>query len=170
MDLTAYIRDVEDFPKPGIIFKDITPLLSNHQAMDYTIAQLAERFRDQGITKIAGIESRGFIFAPPLALAIGCGFIPIRKPGKLPWRSRSVEYELEYGSDTIEIHEDAVDSSDKVLIIDDLLATGGTMGAAVQLVRALGAEVHATACIINLNFLGGKDKIDTQHHGIINYD
>ena len=170
MDLTAFIRDVEDFPKPGIVFKDITPLLSDHQAMDYTIAHLAELFQGQGITKIAGIESRGFIFAPPLALALGCGFIPVRKPGKLPWRSRSVEYDLEYGSDKIEIHEDAVGENDRVLIIDDLMATGGTMAAAVQLVRELNATVHATACVINLNFLGGAEKIDADHHGVINYD
>ncbi len=170
MDLTQYIRDVEDFPKPGITFKDITPLLSNHKAMDHAIGQLSERFGNQGITKIAGIESRGFIFAPPLALALGCGFVPVRKPGKLPWRCRSVEYDLEYGSDKIEIHEDAVSADDKVLIIDDLLATGGTMAAAISLVQDLGAEVYATACIINLNFLGGGEKIDTEHHGLINYD
>lgn len=170
MDLTQYIRDVPDFPKPGIIFKDITPLLMNHQAMNHTIAMLAERFAHKGITKIAGIESRGFIFAPPLALALGCGFVPVRKPGKLPWRCRSVEYQLEYGSDRIEIHEDAVSAADKVLIIDDLLATGGTMAAAISLIRELGADVHATACVINLNFLGGREKIGTEHHGLIEYD
>ncbi len=170
MDLSTYIRDVADFPKPGIVFKDITPLLGNHAAMQHCIALLAEHYAQQGITKIAGIESRGFIFAPPLALALGCGFVPIRKPGKLPWRCRSVEYDLEYGSDKIEIHEDAVSANDKVLIIDDLLATGGTMLAAVSLIRELGAHVQATACIINLNFLGGRDKLDTEHHGLLNYD
>lgn len=170
MDLTRFIRDVPDFPKPGIVFKDITPLLADHQAMNHAIDVLTERFNDRGISKIAGIESRGFIFAPPLALRLGCGFIPVRKPGKLPWRCRSVEYDLEYGSDSIEIHEDAINHGDQVLIIDDLLATGGTMAAAVSLVRALGGVVHSTACIINLNFLGGSKRIDTDHFGLINYD
>src|SRR3954464_1936181 len=135
MDLRPFIRDVPDFPKPGIVFKDITPLLRSHEALDYISHALAAPYKDAGITAVAAIESRGFIFGSGVARVLGAGFVPIRKPGKLPWTKRSHEYELEYGRDKIEIHDDALSPDDRVLVIDDVLATGGTLAAAIALVR-----------------------------------
>jgi len=134
MDLRPFIRDVPDFPKPGIIFKDISPLLRSHEALDYVSHALAERFKDAGVTAVAAIESRGFIFGSGVARVLGCGFVPIRKPGKLPWKTRRGEYTLEYGSGVLEIHEDALAEDDRVLIIDDLLATGVTAACAASLI------------------------------------
>lgn len=157
--LETYIRDVPDFPKPGILFKDITPLLRSAEALKQTCAMLADPFRDAGVTAVAGIESRGFIFGSVVAQNLGAGFVPIRKPGKLPWTRRRHEYVLEYGSDALEIHDDAVTAADRVLVIDDVLATGGTLAAAAQLVRGLDATVVGLATVIELGFLGGRDKL-----------
>jgi adenine phosphoribosyltransferase len=170
MDLQPFIRDVPNFPKPGIIFKDITPLLGNHEALKYSINVIAKAFAGKGITKVVGIESRGFIIAPPVALALKAGFVPIRKPGKLPWKAIREGYNLEYGSDAIEIHEDSVLPSDVVLMIDDVLATGGTMEAAVKLVRRVGANVIGTAFLIDLAFLGGFNRLDCPVFSVLRYN
>jgi adenine phosphoribosyltransferase len=170
MDLQPYIRDVPNFPKPGIIFKDITPLLGNHVALGYAIDVIAKAFAGKGITKVVGIESRGFIIAPPVALALKAGFVPIRKPGKLPWKSIREAYNLEYGSDSIEIHEDSVMPNDVVLMIDDVLATGGTMEAAVKLVRRVGGNVIGTAFLIDLAFLGGGNRLDSPVFSVLRYN
>jgi adenine phosphoribosyltransferase len=158
--LETFIRDVPDFPKPGILFKDITPLLRSAEALTATCALLAEPFRDQGVTLVAGIESRGFIFGSIVAQNLGAGFVPIRKPGKLPWTTRRHEYILEYGSDALEIHDDALSPTDRVLVIDDVLATGGTLAAATQLVRGFDATLIGAAIVIELGFLGGREKLD----------
>src|SRR3954462_3956451 len=169
MELRAHIRDVPDFPKKGIVFKDITPMLGNAAALAHVIDRLAETFKGKGITKVVGIESRGFIFATPVALALGAGFVPIRKPGKLPWKSRSQKYGLEYGTDTIEIHDDAVGPQDRVLMVDDVLATGGTMEAACKLVRLLGGQVVGCAFAIDLAFLGGAKRLDVPCFSVLSY-
>jgi adenine phosphoribosyltransferase len=170
MDLTPFIRDVPDFPKPGIIFKDITPLLGNHQALNHTVEVIAKAHRGKGITKVVGIESRGFILAPPVALAIGAGFVPIRKPGKLPWKAIREGYNLEYGKDAVEIHEDSVTEKDTVLMIDDMLATGGTMEAAIKLVRRVGGKIVGTAFLIDLAFLGGGNRMDCPVFSVMRFD
>lgn len=159
MDLKSIIRDVVDFPKPGIVFKDITPLLNNPQALKKTVDLLARAAEGLEITKVAGIESRGFIFGAAAAIELGVGFVPIRKPGKLPAETISESYSLEYGTDTIEMHKDALESGDKVLLIDDLLATGGTIQAATKLVEKAGAEVSKIAFVIELGFLKGRERI-----------
>ena len=159
MDLKSYIRDVPDFPKPGIIFKDITPLLKNPQALSETIRLLSKSAEGMDITAVAGIESRGFIFGAGVSLELGVGFVPIRKPGKLPAETISESYSLEYGTDTIEMHKDAVGSGDRVLLVDDLLATGGTVQAAAKLIEKTGAEIAKIAFVIELGFLHGRDKI-----------
>ncbi len=168
--LEDHIRDIPDFPKPGIVFKDITPLLGDPDAFRSSIEKLADPFRDAGIGKVVGIESRGFIFGAAVAQLLGCGFVPIRKPGKLPYKSRREEYELEYGTDAVEIHEDAFAANERVVIVDDVLATGGTAAAAGKLVRSLGADLTAYAIVIELSFLGGRDKIgDARLHTLITY-
>jgi adenine phosphoribosyltransferase len=158
MDLSKHLRDVPDFPKPGILFKDITPLLGDAAAMKETVARLA-RLDFGKVDRIAAIESRGFLFGAPLALHLGLGFVPIRKPGKLPWRTNRVEYSLEYGTDAVEIHQDAVKKGQRVLMVDDLLATGGTMAAACKLVEACGATVAGCAFVVELGFLAGRKKL-----------
>jgi len=158
-DLRRYIRDVPDFPKPGIIFKDITPLLRDRMAFDDTIELMSEPFRKDSVNVVAAIESRGFIFGSCIARELGAGFIPIRKPGKLPWTKRRNEYVLEYGKDALEIHDDAIAETDRVLIVDDLLATGGTINAAAALVRGFGATIVALATVIELSFLEGRRKL-----------
>ena len=158
MDLTSYLRDVPDFPKPGILFKDITPLLADPAALDASITQLAALGWDRA-TKVVGIESRGFIFGVPLALRLGVGFVPVRKPGKLPYKTHSREYSLEYGTDRLEIHQDGVGPGDRVVIVDDLLATGGTMGATCELVEGSGAEVIGCTALIELAFLDGRSRL-----------
>ena len=169
-DLRSFIRDVPDFPKPGVMFKDITPLLRSPQAFRDTIQSLAEPFRNSGITSVAGIESRGFIFGAGVARALNAGFIPIRKPGKLPWTTRRHEYVLEYGTDALEIHDDAAVHGDRVLIVDDVLATGGTAVAAAALVRALNAELVGVATLIELTFLDPRKKLEgTNVHTLIQY-
>jgi adenine phosphoribosyltransferase len=158
MDLSAYLRDVPDFPKPGILFKDITPLLADPKALSASIDQLAE-FGWPGVTRVVGIESRGFIFGVPLAMKMGLGFTPVRKPGKLPWKTYSEEYSLEYGTDRLEIHQDGVAHQEKVLIVDDLLATGGTMEATCRLVEAAGGEVVGCVTLVELGFLDGRKRL-----------
>jgi len=170
MDLRSYIRDVPDFPKPGIVFKDITPLLRSHEALDYISHALAEPYKDSGITAVAAIESRGFIFGSGVARVLGAGFVPIRKPGKLPWKTRRGEYTLEYGSGVLEIHDDALTAGDRVLLIDDLLATGGTAACAAMLARECGATVVAAGFVIELAFLDGRSKLDgTPVYALIEY-
>ncbi len=159
IDLESFIRDVPDFPKEGIIFKDITPLLASPEAFNETCDRLAKRFADKGVVKVVGIESRGFIFGTPVAERLGVGFVPIRKPGKLPAETVSQSYQLEYGTDTIEIHADAIDPGENILLIDDLLATGGTMAAAADLVSKLGGKVVGIGFVIELCFLAGRDKL-----------
>jgi len=158
-DLEAYIRDVPDFPKPGIIFKDITPLLGDVEALREAVRQLSAPYEAEGVEVVTGIESRGFIFGSLVAERLGAGFVPIRKPGKLPAETLSQSYELEYGTDTVEIHADAIRPGQKVLMIDDLLATGGTMAAACDLVGRLGGEIVGVAFVIELCFLHGRDKL-----------
>lgn len=159
MGLEEKIRCVPDFPKPGILFRDITTLLLDGEAFAEVIDRMTEYYAEKKITKVVGIESRGFIFGAPLALRLGCGFVPIRKPGKLPAEIEYVEYDLEYGSDRIEIHLDAVCPGDRALIVDDLLATGGTAAAAGTLIEKLGAELAGFAFIIELDDLNGRRKL-----------
>jgi len=158
-ELERHIRDVPDFPKKGILFKDITPLLADGQAFRATIGHLSDRAGARRPDVIVAIESRGFIFGSAVATALGIGFVPVRKPGKLPRRSRRVTYALEYGTDSLEMHEDAVPPGARVLIVDDLLATGGTAGAAAELVLQGGAEVVGCAFVIELAFLGGRARL-----------
>ena len=157
--LAARIRDVPDFPQPGVVFKDITPLLGDAGALAGAIAGLAAPYADAGITKVVGMEARGFILATPVACALGAGFVPVRKAGKLPWEIERQEYDLEYGTDLLEVHRDAVAPGDRVLVLDDVLATGGTAAATVALVERLGAEVTGLAFLIELAFLDGRAKL-----------
>ncbi|WP_421901601.1 adenine phosphoribosyltransferase [Maridesulfovibrio sp.] len=160
MNLRDYIRDIPDFPKEGIVYFDITPLLAEPKAFQYTIDQLAERFADYKIDKIAAAEARGFIFGAPLANKLDIGFVPIRKPGKLPYETISVSYDLEYGTDNLSMHIDAVSKDENVLLIDDVLATGGTAEGMVKLVEKAGANVSAMGFIAELTFLDGKSKLN----------
>ena len=153
------VRDIPDFPKPGIVFKDITPILKSPEAMRGLVAHWKAAYADRGLEAIAGVESRGFLFGAALALEMDLPFIPIRKPGKLPADTVSAEYELEYGTDAVEIHRDALESGQKVLLIDDLLATGGTLEASARLVETVGGEIAAIACVIELGFLNGREKL-----------
>ena len=159
MDFESYIRNIPDWPKEGVMFKDITPLLASPEALKATIDTLAEAFADAGVTKVMGAEARGFIFGAALAYRLGAGFVPARKPGKLPWTTTSVTYDLEYGTDSLEMHADAIDGSDVVLICDDVLATGGTAGAKAQLVAEAGATLAGFAFLIELDFFHGRDKL-----------
>ena len=159
IDLREHLRDIPDFPKPGIVFKDITPLLAHPAAFRATIDRLATQFAGRSLDAVAAAEARGFIFAAPLALELGIGFIPIRKPGKLPHTTVSQEYALEYGTDRLEIHSDALEPGRRILLLDDVLATGGTMRACCDLVEHAGAEVVACAFVIELLFLQGRRKL-----------
>lgn len=159
MTLNQYIRDVQDFPKPGIVFKDITPLLANPKAVKECMALLINNLRERNIDKVVGVESRGFFFATLLAYELGAGFVPVRKPNKLPFETISSSYELEYGMDTLEIHTDAVKKDDRVLIHDDVLATGGTAKAVCELVEKLGGEIVQCNFLMELSFLSGREKI-----------
>ena len=169
--LHDFLRDVPDFPKPGILFKDITPLLRSPEALRSACEWLAEPFKNDGVTAVAGIESRGFIFGSIVAQNLGAGFVPIRKPGKLPWTTRRHEYVLEYGNDALEIHDDALTPEDRVLIVDDVLATGGTLAAATHLVRGFDAKLVGAATVVELGFLGGRDKLaaDLPFHSLLRY-
>jgi len=169
VNLLDYIRDIPDFPKPGIVFKDISPLLADGPAFSATVSQLATLI-PQGTDIIVGTEARGFIFGAALAAQLGIGFVPVRKPGKLPAEVHSIEYELEYGFDVLEIHRDALSKGHKVVVVDDLLATGGTARATVDLVRQLGAEVAACLFVIELTFLNGSSSLDdVPVHSLISY-
>lgn len=159
IDLKSYIRAVADFPKPGILFRDITPLLRSPEAFRYAIAGLCEPYRNTEIDVIVGAEARGFLFGPPMALELGVGFVPVRKPGKLPSETRKFSYELEYGTDTLEIHVDGVQAGNRVLIVDDLLATGGTVEACCKLITQANATVVGCAFLIELKDLGGASRI-----------
>ena len=154
--LTASIRDIADFPRAGVGFKDITPLLGDAALLRATVDALAAPLADAGITKVLGVEARGFILATPVAVVLGAGFVPVRKVGKLPWEVASQEYALEYGTDILEIHRDAVTPGERVVIVDDVLATGGTAAATVRLVEALGAEVVGLSFLLELSLLGGR--------------
>lgn len=160
MDLKTKIRDIPDFPKEGILFRDITTLLKDKDAFNRVIDRFTAFYKDEGINKVVGIESRGFIFGAPLAHQLNAGFVPIRKPGKLPSDVYEAKYELEYGTDTLAIHQDAVSPGERVLIVDDLLATGGTMSAAVDLVKQIGGTIIGIAFLIELAGLKGRDKLD----------
>ena len=159
MDFESYIRDIPDWPKEGVMFKDTTPLLASPEALKATIDTLADAFADAGVTKVMGAEARGFIFGGALAYRLGAGFVPARKPGKLPWHTTSVTYDLEYGTDTLEVHEDAIGPGDVVLIVDDVLATGGTAGAKANLVAETGATLAGFAFLIELDFFSGRNKL-----------
>ncbi|HET6163512.1 MAG TPA: adenine phosphoribosyltransferase [Planctomycetota bacterium] len=159
MDLKRFVRDVPDFPKPGILFKDITPLLRDAAALRGSVEQLAARLKGQKVDAIAGIESRGFLFAATLALQLGLGLIPLRKPNKLPHSKVRESYALEYGTDALEMHEDAIRKGDRIALVDDLLATGGTMGAACKLVERCGASVVACLFVIELAALKGRERL-----------
>jgi adenine phosphoribosyltransferase len=159
MELTRYIRDVPDFPKPGIIFKDITPLLAEPAAFRHAIERMRERYRGQRINAVAAAEARGFLFAAPLALQLECPLIPLRKPGKLPYRTHSLQYDLEYGSAELQMHIDGVVEGASVLMVDDVLATGGTMAAGCQLIEKAGGKVVGCCFLVELAFLNGGAKL-----------
>ena len=170
LDLKQYIRDVPDFPKPGILFRDITPLLASPPAFAQCVERMASHFRDRAVDVVVAAEARGFIFAAPLALALKASFVPIRKPGKLPFNTRAFHYELEYGSDTLEMHVDGVSDGQNALVVDDLLATGGTVDACCQLLGQSGAHIVGCAFAIQLLGLGGADRIgDHEIFSIIQY-
>ncbi|MBU2924458.1 adenine phosphoribosyltransferase [Colwellia sp. 4_MG-2023] len=157
--LKSAIKAIPDYPVEGVLFRDVTSLLENAEAFALTIDLLTEKYKDQGFTKVVGTEARGFLFGAPLALALGVGFIPVRKPGKLPRQTFAQAYQLEYGEDVLEIHRDALSVDDKVLIIDDLLATGGTIEATTKLIRRIGAEVKDAGFVISLPDLGGEKRL-----------
>ena len=170
MDLKDHIRGIPDFPKPGILFYDISTLLRDADAWQVAMGRLARVVRAYQPDLVAGIESRGFLMAAPLALKLGCGFVMLRKRGKLPGAVIGLDYGLEYGTDRIEIQADAVHPGQRVVVVDDLLATGGTLAAGIQLLRSIGAEVPAAAALIELTFLGGRAKIDVPFQSLIAYD
>jgi adenine phosphoribosyltransferase len=159
--LDGLIRDIPDFPKPGVVFKDITPLLADHEGFSAVIDVLARAGRDADgdvvVDKVVGMEARGFILAAPVALALGAGFVPVRKAGKLPADTHSVGYDLEYGSATLELHQDSIEPGERVLMVDDVLATGGTVAATAQLIKACGGIVHGVAVLMELSFLPGRE-------------
>ena len=166
----SLIADVPDFPKEGIVFKDITPVLRDAAAFDAVVEAFRSRYKDAGITAIAGIESRGFIFGTPLALRLGCAFVPVRKPGKLPRPTHSASYALEYGEDTVHVHKEDLGDGDRVVIIDDLLATGGTAAATAEVIRKCGAKVHEIGVVIELGFLEGRKKLtEDSVHSLLTY-
>lgn len=164
------IRDVPDFPKKGILFKDITPVLSDIDTLRASIKEMAAPFMDLEIDVVVGIESRGFIFGAPIADVLNCSFVPVRKPGKLPWKTESVSYELEYGTDALEIHEDAITEGQNVLIVDDLLATGGTAEATCKLVSKLGGNIKGLSILIELKDLNGRKRLNQYNvHSLVQY-
>jgi adenine phosphoribosyltransferase len=157
--LRSLIRDIPDHPQPGVVFKDITPLLADPQGLTVTVGAIHDEFVGDGVDHVVGIEARGFIFGAPVAHALGAGFVPVRKPGKLPYSTRAEEYTLEYGTDRLEMHVDGVSGGDRVLVVDDVLATGGTAAATTRLVEAAGAKVVGLAFVLELGFLGGRGKL-----------
>lgn len=170
-DLGALIENVPDFPKPGIVFKDITPLLADPAGLSLAVELITQPFRSKSVCKVVGAESRGFIFGTAVARNLSAGFVPIRKPGKLPRKVISEDYELEYGTDRMEIHQDAVRKGDRILLVDDLLATGGTIAACCRLVESLGGEIVGVAFLIELAFLKGRDRISQYPiHSVLRYE
>ncbi len=170
-DLRDFIREIPDYPKPGILYRDITPLLANHEALTLATRLMAEPYLDAGIEVIAAAEARGFIFAAPLAMQLQAGFVPIRKPGKLPYELRSLKYDLEYGSDELQMHIDSIKPGQRVLLVDDLLATGGTMEACCRLLEQADAEIVGCSFLIHLAALGGEARLNPYHsHAVIRYD
>jgi len=164
------IRDVPDFPKKGIVFKDITPVLSDINTLRASVREMAAPFMDLEIDVVVGIESRGFIFGAPIADVLNCSFVPVRKPGKLPWKTKSVSYKLEYGTDTLEIHNDAIKTDQNVLIVDDLLATGGTAEATCKLVEETGGSIKGVSVLIELKFLKAREKLNQYNvHSLVQY-
>jgi adenine phosphoribosyltransferase len=170
MNIKDHIRQIPDFPKPGILFYDISTLLAHADAWQVTMGRLAKAVSGQQPDLLVGIESRGFLVAAPLASKLGCGFIMARKKGKLPGKTIRYEYALEYGTDTIEVQSDIVVPGQRVVVLDDLIATGGTMAATIALLRQVGAKVVGAACLIELNFLGGRQKIDVPLASMVSYD
>ncbi|HEY8765553.1 MAG TPA: adenine phosphoribosyltransferase [Solirubrobacteraceae bacterium] len=171
VNLRAFVRDIPDFPRPGIVFRDITPLLLDPRALDGAVARLVRFAQPLEIDLVVAAEARGFILGGALARALGAGFVPARKPGKLPHDTVSAEYALEYGIDALEVHADALAGGARVLIHDDLLATGGTAGALCELVSGLGADIAACAFLVELSFLGGRERLAPHHvHALIDYD
>ena len=169
--LKDLIRDIPDFPQPGVVFKDITPLLASGAGLAWCVEALSDAFADRSVDKVIGVEARGFIVAAPVAVRLGAGFIPVRKAGKLPWQVNVENYELEYRVDSLEIHPDSIETGERVLIIDDVLATGGTAAATARLARALGAEVAGFGCIIELSFLAGRGKLhDLEIVSLLSYE
>jgi adenine phosphoribosyltransferase len=158
--LKAKIRSIPDFPKPGILFRDITPLLADPRSFEGVIEALAKRYAGRKIDRVAAVESRGFLFGAPLALRLEAGFVPVRKPGKLPYRTERVTYELEYGTDAVEMHVDAIEPGQRVLVVDDLLATGGTAAAVADLATRRGGEIVELAFVIELDFLKGRERLE----------
>lgn len=170
-ELRALIRDIPDFPQPGVVFKDITPLLGDAVAFATVVDRLAEHFAGRRVDKVVGIEARGFVVAAPVAHRLAAGLVPVRKPGKLPWTTQAEEYDLEYGTDQLEVHQDAVAPGDRVVIVDDVLATGGTAAAAARLVDAIGGEVVGLGFLLELGFLGGRDRLRGRDHvSLLVYD
>lgn len=168
--LEQYIREIPDWPVKGVLFRDITPLLANTVAFKHSLDLMVTPFTDRAIDCVAAVEARGFIFGSAIAAKLGVGFVPIRKKGKLPFKTTSISYDLEYGVDTLEIHSDAIRNGEKVLLVDDLLATGGTMSAAAKLVEKLGGEVIGVSFLIELGILGGKNKLGGYDmHTVISY-
>ena len=169
--LKTLIRDVKDFPKAGIVFKDFTPLLRDPAGLALAVELMANPYRGKGIELVVGAESRGFIFGIALAQSLSCGFVPVRKPGKLPWKKHAISYELEYGSDTMEIHQDAIQPGQRVLLVDDLMATGGTMQACCELVSGMQARIAGITVLIELEFLNGRECLRrfAEPHSVLRY-
>ena len=168
--LQSLIRNIKDFPKPPIVFRDITPLLADAEGLAHSATAMADPFRNQNIDLVVGAESRGFIFGTLIARELECGFVPVRKPGKLPFKTISQQYELEYGVDTLEMHADAIATGQRVLLVDDLLATGGTMNACCEMVEKLEGKIVGISFLIELSFLNGRDKLgDYDIHSVISY-
>jgi len=167
--LAARVRDIPDYPKPGVVFKDVTPLLGDHVSFSTAVDWLVTRFGRGTVDKVVGIEARGFILAAPVAYHFGAGFVPARKAGKLPHEAISITYDLEYGSETLELHKDAIAPGERVLIVDDVLATGGTAAATIDLVEQLGGKVVGLGFLIELAFLGGADRLSYDHVSLLTY-
>lgn len=169
MDYKSLVRDIPDYPQEGIVFKDLTPLWQDPQALKQSAADIASHFADKGVSKVVGAEARGFIVGALVAAELNAGFVPVRKPGKLPWKTYSEQYELEYGNDTMELHQDAVADGEKVLLIDDLIATGGTIGAIHKLVQRCGGDVVGLGCLVELSFLGAAEKMPFPVFSLLKY-
>ncbi len=171
MNLKSFIRDIPDFPKAGVIFRDITPLMANAKAFKFAIREMAKPFKGMELSKVAAIESRGFFFGPSIAIELGCGFVPVRKEGKLPWKTDKKKYSLEYGEASIEIHKDAFSKGERVLLMDDVLATGGTIAAAASLIEKQGAIIEGIVFLLELDFLQGRKSINGECpvHSLMHY-